>query len=268
MDDYYAVLGIDHNATIDEINSAFRKKAIFFHPDHNGDAELFKMLKTARDTLCNLNLRKEYDKQIASNQAKKSNSQESNSADKDYVNIFGCIINRYITSSPQIVSLNKEVNSLKEDYNKITNQFNHYIGINTQLATHIVAMTNEINLLTNEYANLYNQLIQVSRDIGTLKSTQGYSRVALDLKLDLIVNNLNAYIREVKNNLESKINSINSSGIAGTSKAREECDTILADIKKETTELQKRLDSKVKNEKIVIDCTKIDSINDEIDSLW
>lgn len=29
MDDYYAVLGIDHNATIDEINSAFRKKAIF-----------------------------------------------------------------------------------------------------------------------------------------------------------------------------------------------------------------------------------------------
>ncbi len=36
---YYSIIGVDKNATTDEIKKAFRKKAIKEHPDKGGDAE-------------------------------------------------------------------------------------------------------------------------------------------------------------------------------------------------------------------------------------
>ena len=36
---YYKIIGVDKNATQDEIKKAFRKKAIKEHPDKGGDVE-------------------------------------------------------------------------------------------------------------------------------------------------------------------------------------------------------------------------------------
>ena len=64
MLNYYEILEIPHNATKDEIKSAFRKMARKFHPDVNKDfgAEVkFKRINLAAQTLLDDKLRENYD---------------------------------------------------------------------------------------------------------------------------------------------------------------------------------------------------------------
>ncbi len=63
--DYYEVLGVDRNADEKAIKSAYRKKAIQYHPDKNpGDKEAeekFKEAAEAYDVLSNSEKRAKYD---------------------------------------------------------------------------------------------------------------------------------------------------------------------------------------------------------------
>lgn len=63
--DYYEVLGVDKNASADEIKKAYRKKAIQYHPDKNpGDKEAeekFKEAAEAYDVLSDADKRAKYD---------------------------------------------------------------------------------------------------------------------------------------------------------------------------------------------------------------
>jgi molecular chaperone DnaJ len=60
--DYYDILGVDKSASQDDIKKAFRKKAHEHHPDKgNGNADKFKELNEAYQTIGNENKRKQYD---------------------------------------------------------------------------------------------------------------------------------------------------------------------------------------------------------------
>ena len=65
MSDYYEILGVDRNASKDEIKSAFRKMARQWHPDVNKAPEAeakFKELGKAYETLMDDNKRATYDR--------------------------------------------------------------------------------------------------------------------------------------------------------------------------------------------------------------
>jgi len=59
--DYYNILGVNKNASADEIKTAFRKKAHEHHPDKGGSAEKFKEYNEAYQVLGNPEKRKQYD---------------------------------------------------------------------------------------------------------------------------------------------------------------------------------------------------------------
>lgn len=61
MSDYYQILGVQPNASADEIKKAYRKLANKHHPDKGGDQAKFKDISVAYDTLGDTQKRAQYD---------------------------------------------------------------------------------------------------------------------------------------------------------------------------------------------------------------
>ncbi len=59
--DYYQILGVERNASDDDIKRAFRKLAHQYHPDKGGDQEKFKEINEAYQVVGNPEKRKQYD---------------------------------------------------------------------------------------------------------------------------------------------------------------------------------------------------------------
>jgi curved DNA-binding protein CbpA len=68
--DYYKILGVNQNASFDEIKLAYKKLAIKYHPDKNSgellSEEIFKQVKEAYETLSDSEKKKKYDAKIQS----------------------------------------------------------------------------------------------------------------------------------------------------------------------------------------------------------
>jgi len=68
VNDYYALLGVARNASLDEIRRAYRESALRLHPDRNvrpGDTELFLDVNKAYEVLADPERRSAYDVELA-----------------------------------------------------------------------------------------------------------------------------------------------------------------------------------------------------------
>jgi hypothetical protein len=83
MKDYYYILGLNKNATLDEIKKAYRKLSLKFHPDqNNGDKffeERFRDINEAYETLSDNAKRKTYDEILSGNNVRGDNKKSDNS---------------------------------------------------------------------------------------------------------------------------------------------------------------------------------------------
>ncbi len=71
--DYYRILGVDRNASLEEIKKAYRRLARLYHPDRNPDPkaeEMFKEINEAYHVLSDEERRKEYDRILRSGDEK------------------------------------------------------------------------------------------------------------------------------------------------------------------------------------------------------
>ena len=63
MKDYYKILGVEPEATSDDIKKAFRKLSMKYHPDkNNGDDTMFKEINEANSILSDEDKRRDYDR--------------------------------------------------------------------------------------------------------------------------------------------------------------------------------------------------------------
>lgn len=81
--DFYAVLGLNQNATADEIKTAYRRLAILHHPDKQGDIIKFKEVNEANAVLGDPEKRRAYD------------HQKANSLVEDLTSEAGTVVNEY-----------------------------------------------------------------------------------------------------------------------------------------------------------------------------
>ena len=81
--DYYEVLGLNQNASAEEIKAAYRRLAIQHHPDKQGDVVKFKAVNEANAVLGNPEKRADYDHQRA------------NSLVEDVTSAASTVVNEY-----------------------------------------------------------------------------------------------------------------------------------------------------------------------------
>ncbi|MDD3350201.1 MAG: J domain-containing protein [Eubacteriales bacterium] len=82
--DYYEILGLDRNATKDDIKSAYRKLSLKYHPDTNDAANataFFRLIQEAYETLSDPVERTIYDSSLKFENSPFSNSQQDTSSD-------------------------------------------------------------------------------------------------------------------------------------------------------------------------------------------
>jgi len=190
---FYDELGIEKNATKNEIKSSYRSLVKQHHPDKGGQKERFLAIQKAWETLNDPIKKEKYDKEIFSsntlldplneNWEKKFNSKKYNSSIKDkeveaWINEIYTPINRLI--SQIIKPLNNEIKELSADPydDQLMENFCSYINISQKKIEKVDKIYNKKLVPKSISAlglNLYHCFSQVKDALLEFdRYTQGY----------------------------------------------------------------------------------------------
>lgn len=75
--DYYELLGVPHDADTEAITRAYRKLARVSHPDSGGNSGMFRLLRTAYETLTDPLQRKAYDDRLGSTESEPAPAEDA-----------------------------------------------------------------------------------------------------------------------------------------------------------------------------------------------
>lgn len=120
MIDLYSTLGIQPDATQDQIKRAFRKKAKSMHPDHGGTTEEFCQLKLAMTVLSDRKRRRHYDRtgEVEDNQ----NQLDTTTSEALQV-IAGLFLNLLLNNSDEYKRINY-INIIKDQLRSTNRELN------------------------------------------------------------------------------------------------------------------------------------------------
>ena len=144
--DYYAVLGVDKNATFDEIKSSFRKLISKYHPDINPNdkyaTEKTQLIIEAYDCLKSDTLRREYDSKIIEpverkkEEPKPNNNTQTNTSSVNFDEELERIIREFkkkyhVDSYKDILELLTRITkqTVRQESGKSDLKYNNYINI-------------------------------------------------------------------------------------------------------------------------------------------
>ena len=142
--DPYEILGVSKNATPDEINAAYKKKAKSSHPDQGGSAEKFTRIKQASMVLLDPKKRKRFDEDGFAEDDKPDNL--TSTAMQRVVNFF-------------INTINASMDGRGVDLN----QLDLVAGAN-------LFFDQEISSIKNNIANVKKQITQFEKAAKRIKS--------------------------------------------------------------------------------------------------
>ena len=106
---YYEILGIEKNATNQEIKKAYKKIVIKCHPDKNIDnkekaEKIFKKVTEAYSILSDSDKRKRYDLYGTT----------ENSSQINYMDVFTNFMNNFVENNQEIINDIKSCNNMKD----------------------------------------------------------------------------------------------------------------------------------------------------------
>lgn len=76
-DDYYEILNVESDATIEQISKNYRNLARKHHPDHGGNSDMFELLSKAYECLSNKKMKEQYDLFRLNNNYKETENQHT-----------------------------------------------------------------------------------------------------------------------------------------------------------------------------------------------